>query len=98
MAALHIIASAPDVGAALQNCSRAAAPDDVIVLIGNGVYCAAHASFRRVANRSRVTRWYALGVDLARRGIAVERSLVSVIDDAAFVDLVVNHLPIVSWS
>ena len=95
MPALHIIASAPDVGAALQNCLRVAAPDDAIVLIGNGVYCAATESFRRVADRSLGRRWYALAADVARRGIRVG-SVVEV-DDATFVDLVAGHQPIVSW-
>jgi len=98
MAALHIIASAPDVGAALQNCLRVAAPDDAIVLIGNGVYCAASASFERIVKRSGGIRWYALEADVVRRGIGAELGPVVAVDDAAFVDLVTARQPIVSWS
>jgi len=98
MAALHLIASSPDAGAALQNCLGAAAPGDAILLIGNGVYRAATASFGRIAKRSVVTRWYALAVDVAQRGIGSELNTVVAIDDATFVDLVTSHQPIVSWS
>lgn len=98
MGVLHLIASAPDDGAALRNCLRAAAPDDAIVLIGNGVYCAAAASFGRTVARSRVQYWYALGDDLVRRGIWTSLDTVVLIDDATLVDLVESHQPIVSWS
>jgi len=97
MGALHIVASASDGGAALQNCLRVAAHGDAIVLIGNGVYCGATASFDRIAKRSGVA-WYALVADIVRRGIAAELGPVIAIDDGAFVDLVTAHRPIVSWS
>jgi tRNA 2-thiouridine synthesizing protein B len=97
MAALHLIASSPDAGAALQNCVRAAAPDDTILLLGNGVYFVATASFGRIMKRSGVTRWHALAADVAQRGIRTDLGPVVVIGDADFVDLVTSHRPIVSW-
>jgi tRNA 2-thiouridine synthesizing protein B len=99
MGALHLIASSPDASAAVQNCLRVAGPTDAVILIGNGVYCAVAPAFRRLVTRSATPEWYALAPDVDRRGIsaALGESVV-VIDDLRFVDLVITHQPIVSWS
>jgi tRNA 2-thiouridine synthesizing protein B len=99
MAALHLIATSPDASAAAQNCLRTAAPDDAVVLLGNGVYCAVAHAFSRIAKRSATTNWYALAADVAQRGIGDDLGdLIVPIDDAEFVDLVTTHQPIVTWS
>jgi len=99
MPALHLVSASPNGSAALQSCLRCAADDDAVLLIGNGVYGAVAGPFRRSTRRVGVTRWFALEADVAARGIrdGIAES-VTLVDDAAFVDLVATHQPIVSWS
>lgn len=98
MATLHIINSPPDSGA-LARCLYAATPGDTVLLIGNGVYCAAAAGFERHRSRGRELAWRTLAEDVLARSLTDRlASDVSLVDDGEFVDLVVAHHPIVSWS
>ena len=99
MPALHLVAASPDSSAGLQSCLRCAAEDDAVLLIGNGIYGAVAGPFHRSARRAGVTRWFALEADVAARGMHGHLAeSVTLVDDAAFVDLVATHQPIVSWS
>ncbi len=94
MAVLHLVAASPDAGAAWMNCLRAVAPGDAILLLGNGVFCGVSSLRGRID-----ATCYALAVDVATRALG-DRIATDVrqIDDAAFVDLVTTHHPVVSWS
>lgn len=99
MASLHIINASSERRAALDNCLRAASPGDTILLVGNGVFWAVASMFEGIVKRTSGVTCVALSADVASRGIGhlVTRAIQQV-DDAAFVDLVVAHHPIVSWS
>ena len=99
MSTLHIVAASTANSTALARCLQVAAPGDALLLIGNGVYCAIAADFPRHQTRGKEITWFALAADLEQRAID-ERLPDSVqrIDDAGFVDLVVAHQPVVSWS
>lgn len=99
MSTLHIVAASTANSAALARCLRAAAPGDALLLMGNGVYSAIATDFPRHQARGKQISWFALAADLERRAIG-DRLPDSVqrVDDAGFVDLVVAHQPIVSWS
>ena len=99
MASLHIISSSSERRTAVENCLQAASPGDTVLLIGNGVFLAVGPVFARLAKRAAHTSWCALVSDVTSRGIGPHISAqVQQIDDGAFVDLVVSHHPIVSWS
>ena len=99
MSTLHLINAPGGDSTALANCLRAALDGDTVLLIGNGVFCAVAATFTRVRTRKRQLSWCALSDDIASRGIGLDiAASVRQIDDAAFVDLVATHQPIVSWS
>lgn len=99
MSTLHIVAASTASSTALARCLYAAAPGDAVLLIGNGVYCAVAAEFVRHQARGKHITWFALAADLDQRAIGNRLpDSVQRIDDAGFVDLVVAHQPVVSWS
>jgi sulfur relay protein TusB/DsrH len=99
MSTLHIVAASTANSTALARCLHAAAPGDALLLIGNGVYCAVAKDFARHQARAKKIMWFALAVDLEQRAIGGRLpNSVQRIDDAGFVDLVVAHQPVVSWS
>ena len=101
MATLHLVSASQEASAALANCLHAASPGDSVLLIGNGVFNANPPIFRAAMSAEAVTNicWYALAHDTAARGIGNHvDTAVTLVDDAAFVDLVAAHQPIVSWS
>jgi sulfur relay protein TusB/DsrH len=99
MASLHIINASSERRAALENCLRAASPGDTVLLVGNGVFWAVASMYEDVAKRASDITCIALAADVASRGIGhLVTGAVKQVDDGAFVDLVVTHHPIVSWS
>jgi len=87
MATLHLVNKAR----ALEACLRAAAPEDAILLLEDGVYAAATGV---AADRLL----HALDVDVAARGLQTRlRGRVQVITDDVFVALVEQHQPVVTW-
>jgi sulfur relay protein TusB/DsrH len=92
MATLHIINSS-----SLDNCLYAASPGDTVLLVGNGVYCAVDSVFARCETRKSARR-VALAADVIAWHRSSHLESVQQIDDGAFVDLVVSHHPVVSWS
>lgn len=100
MATLHLINGSSRTSPALTHCLYAAKPGDTVLLIENGVYCAVAATFDAIARKQPATlNWRALDDDVRARGIEARLAeAVALVDARAFVDLVVSHQPIVSWS
>jgi tRNA 2-thiouridine synthesizing protein B len=99
MATLHLINASLDDSAALSNCLRAALDGDTVLLIGNGVYCAVAETFLRIRAGKIELSWCASSEDVVSRGITRRvAEAIRLIDDGAFVDLVAQHQPVVSWS
>ena len=99
MATLHLVNAPSDRSTALVDCLYAATPGDTVLLIENGVFCAVAAVFEHIAVKSTGLTWCASLYDVQSRGIAAALApSILLIDDRAFVDLVVSHQPIVSWS
>jgi tRNA 2-thiouridine synthesizing protein B len=85
MAALHLIYH----GNALSACLRAAADDDALLLLHGGVYAAVAGAGRPV---------YVLEADVRARGLRERLAAdATVIDDAGFVELAADCLPVVTW-
>lgn len=98
MATLHIVNDFPD-SSALARCLYAADTGDAVLLISNGVYAAVAAGFDRHRIKGRGVSWFALAADVQSRGLVSRLAEgIALVDDGGFVDLVVEHQPIVSWS
>jgi tRNA 2-thiouridine synthesizing protein B len=99
MATLHLINASSHRSSAMLRCLSAATNGDTVLLIENGVFCAVAATFAHDVSKATGLNWCALIDDARVRGI--EHRLapsIALVDDRAFVDLVVSHQPIVSWS
>jgi sulfur relay protein TusB/DsrH len=98
MPTLHIVNGSADSGA-LARCLYAASNGDTVLLIGNGAYLADVAVFGKFRSKGSAFAWYVLADDVRTRNLADRvASDVGLVDDDGFVDLVVAHQPIVSWS
>ncbi|HEX7034615.1 MAG TPA: sulfurtransferase complex subunit TusB [Pseudomonadales bacterium] len=87
MAVLHLVNRA----AALDACLAAARDEDAVLLLEDGVYAA-------VAALAPARPLHALEPDVRARGLSARLAdHVTVVDDAAFVRLVEQHQPVVSW-
>jgi tRNA 2-thiouridine synthesizing protein B len=87
MATLHLVNKA----SALEHCLTAAAADDAILLLEDGVYAA-------VSVRAPKRQLYALKADVTARGLRERLSKhTRLVDDAGFVGLVEAHQPVVTW-
>lgn len=87
MATLHLVNRT----AALGDCLEAAADEDAVLLLEDGVFAA-------VVALAPERPLHALEADVRARGLANRlASQVSVVDDAGFVRLVEQHQPVVSW-
>jgi len=102
MATLHTVNRSPHAAPALASCLRVALPGHGILLIEDGVYAAVAADAHSAALRDALARVavYALGADLAARGIAASALLdaVQVVDYEGFVDLACRYDKVLSWS
>jgi tRNA 2-thiouridine synthesizing protein B len=102
MATLHTVNRSPHAAPALASCLRVALPGHGILLIEDGVYAAVAASDDAPALRAAppAIALYALGADLAARGIAASTLLdaVQVVDYEGFVDLACRYDKVLSWS
>ena len=84
---LHTLSAAP-ADPAFEDCLRVAAPDDQILLLGNGVYAALAASPAAGLLRENPARLFALAQDIAAAGLAEKiADGVEVIDFDGFVAL-----------
>lgn len=96
MATLHIVNKA-STNEAFLRCLSLAAPGDAVLLIEDGVYCALPDVVARFTIDH--VRLVALRVDSEARGLANRLSArVTLVDERDFVDLVVRHQPVVTWS
>ncbi len=99
MATLHLINASSRASPALTNCLYAAKAGDTVLLIENGVFCAVAATFDAIARKPAALNWCALHEDVRSRGIESRLAdSIAIVDARAFVDLVVSHQPVVSWS
>ena len=97
---LHIVNKSPYERNSLESCLRLATKGSAVLLIEDGVYGATKGgSFEgNVKSAMAEVKIYALGPDLAARGMA-DRVLdgVNVVDYGGFVDLVAEHSNCQSW-
>lgn len=98
---LHIVNKSPYAGDTLASCLARMGDGAALLLIEDGVYAAlAHGGVaERLAFASRRHTLYALGPDLAARGLA-DRPLLDglrIIDYPDFVRLVAEHSATQSW-
>ena len=98
MSLLHTVNKSPFTGSTLDNCLSRMSPGSALLLLEDGVYAAlapgAHAA--KLAGHAPV---YALGPDLAARGLA-DKALVEgvqVVDYDGFVDLCTQYSAVQSW-
>ncbi len=98
---LHMVNKSPFASNALQSCLRLAAKGSAILLIEDAVYGAASGTeiAGEIANRMKDFSFYALGPDLAARGIEKSPLIkgVRIVDYEGFVDLVTEHDASHSW-
>lgn len=87
---LHIVSQSPYQGSALEECLEIIAPDDEILLIGEGVY----ACQGPICDKLATHPLYALEPDLLARGI---KTTITGIDYQRFVELTVIHPHSISW-
>ena len=85
---LHTVNKSPFEKSTLESCLSRTRPGDAVLLIAD-----------RIAGLNGELRLYALGPDLAARGIKDEALLkgISVIDYGGFVDLVAEHEVTQTW-
>jgi tRNA 2-thiouridine synthesizing protein B len=96
---LHIVNKSPSERANLQSCLRHAQPGAAVLLIEDGVYGALKGTLVADELRSaKNLRIYALREDIDARGIGGKVvDGITLIDYGGFVDLVVEHSPIMAW-
>jgi len=98
---LHTVNKSPFEKSTFESCLNHARPGDAVLLIEDGVYAAVKGTSvaKRVAAMNGELLLYALGPDLAARGIK-DASLmegVSVVDYGGFVDLIAEHAVSQAW-
>jgi tRNA 2-thiouridine synthesizing protein B len=97
---LHTVNKSPFERSAFDDCLRHAKPGSVVLLIEDGVYAAMQgtAPAARLQQLPRSIRVLALKADVEARGIRSKLLKdIDVVDYAGFVDLVVEHAPVMSW-
>ena len=98
---LHMVNKSPFASNALQSCLRLAAKGSAILLIEDAVYGAASGTeiAMEIDKRMKDFTFYALGPDLAARGIDKTPLIkgVIIVDYEGFVDLVTQHEASHSW-
>ena len=103
MAMLHIVNKSPFERNALKSCLAHALTGDAVLLIEDAVLGAVSASSLvaelQQAMHGNSVAIYALGPDLAARGIKADRVLegIQMVDYAGFVDLTVTNEKTQSW-
>ena len=98
---LHTVNKSPFEKNNLESCLRLAKNGSAILLIEDGVYAALLETSvsDQVASRTGDFKFYALGPDLAARGL-IEKPIIDgieIIDYEGFVDLTIEHDAVNSW-
>jgi tRNA 2-thiouridine synthesizing protein B len=101
MPILHTVNKSPFEKSTFRSCLDHAKSGDAVLLIEDGVYAATKGTVaaQLIADRNGDVALYALGADLAARGIS-DQSLIegiSVVDYGGFVDLVTEHDVSQAW-
>ena len=100
-APLHTVNTSPFAGTALESCLAHMTDGAALLLIEDGVYAAlAAGSFAvRLAPAAALGAVYALGPDLAARGLADRRLIdgLRIVDYQGFVDLAARHSVVHAW-
>jgi tRNA 2-thiouridine synthesizing protein B len=98
---LHTVNKSPFDRNALDSCLRLAGSGSAVLLIEDGVYAAFQgtAFADRIAGRMDEITFYALGPDIAARGLNESPLIdgVTVVDYGGFVDLVAEHDASHAW-
>ncbi len=98
---LHTVNKSPFEKNSLSSCLRLAKNGGAILLIEDAVYGALQGPSvsGEITNRSGDFKFYALGPDLAARGLSGKPIIdgIEIIDYEGFVDLVVEHDAVNSW-
>lgn len=102
MSVLHTVNRSPWTHGAFESCLARARPGSGVILIEDGVLGALQGSpfAQRVAELEGVIEFFALGPDLAARGIEPERVApgIEVIDHGGFVDLACRFDKTLAWT
>lgn len=90
---LHIINKSPFDSHALESCLRYIHPDDVVILIEDGVYAGMAKTTKStlVENAIKNNEFYAISADVKARGIDELIGNVKIADYGKFVDLIEKH-------
>ena len=91
---LHIVSKSPYSSSALDDCLKACAREDAIFLIEDGVYAAQPDETRQAQFAGKSV--YCLQADAEARGVSAPATITT-IDENRWVELCVEHNPIVSW-
>lgn len=98
---LHTVNKSPFEKNSLESCMRLAQDGSAILLIEDAVYGAMQDTRLAEAVKQTAARCklYALGPDLAARGVPTEKVVagVTVVDYGGFVDLVEQNNPVQAW-
>lgn len=101
MAMLHTVNKSPFERNALDSCLRLASAGSAVLLIEDGVYAAVKgAAFaNRISQRMAEITFYALGPDIAARGLGGTPLIdgVKIVDYDGFVDLVAEYDASQAW-
>jgi tRNA 2-thiouridine synthesizing protein B len=101
MSILHTVNKSPFEKSAFKSCLDHAKSGDAVLLIEDGVYAATRgtAAAKLIEARNGEVALYALGADLAARGISGKSVIegISVVDYGGFVDLVTEHDVSQAW-
>lgn len=101
MPTLHTVNQSPSLGSAMDSCLRLSLEGCGILLLEDGVLaCVAGTDAgRRLQATMRSRQVYALGEDLAARGIPAQRLIrgLNVVDYEGFVDLCVRYGKVQAW-
>jgi tRNA 2-thiouridine synthesizing protein B len=101
MSTLHTVNKSPFERGAMASCLAHAAKGDAVLMIEDGVFGARKGTaFAKALEGGRANcAIYALGPDLAARGVKSEDLVagVEVVDYGGFVDLVAGHARVCAW-
>lgn len=101
MTTLHMVNKSPFERNAMKSCLEHALEGDGVVLFEDGVYGAMKGSAvaTLIEGKAGAVKIYALGPDLAARGIGQDRMIggIEIVDYPGFVGLVAAHKGTQSW-
>jgi tRNA 2-thiouridine synthesizing protein B len=99
MSELHTVNKSPFEKTSAASCLAHVAEGSAVLFYEDGVYAAMDGTTISAQVKGAGVKVYALGPDLAARGIAADRLMegVEVVDYAGFVDLAAEYSKVVAW-